>query len=199
VEPLAVCVSSTRFSPWLDASQAWSILSPHPEHLPQPLMINGVEVSCEVRFSHRAVRAALPMTGEVSHRLSCPNLLPGPVATRQKVWCIHGFEETGSCHLEYVVLGGRDAQRAQGAVALRDGVPAEPLRPGALVFDALHAGGDMVMQAAPVGSRTDAVSPGRRALREQRPAAEHLGDRPHATEMAQSVRLLLSSVLRSSL
>ena len=158
-----------------------------------------IQVSFDVRFSHIAVRAKLPMTGEVSPRISCPNLLPVPVTTRQKVWFRDGFEDTGACHLEEFVLGGRDAQRAQGAVALRDGVPADQLRPVALVFDSLHEGGDMVMQAAPVGSCTHAVYPRRRALIEQRPAAEHLGDRQHAKEIAKAVRLIMSSFRRYAL
>src|SRR5712691_436261 len=117
-------------------------------------MINVVEEAFNVRFYHVGVRAKLEMTGEVSYRISCPNLLPVPVATRHKVWFIDGFEDTGYCHLEDFVLGGRDAQRAQGAVALRYVVPTDQLRPVALVFDSLHEGGDMVMQAAPVGSCT---------------------------------------------
>ena len=108
-------------------------------------------------------------------------------------------EETGSCPLEAGVLGSRDAQRAQGAGALRDGVPPDHLRPVARVCDALHEGGAMGMQAAPVGSCTEAVSPGRRALLAQRPAAEHRGDRQPATAMAPSVRRILRSVRRSSL
>jgi hypothetical protein len=162
-------------------------------------MINVVEDAFDVRFSHRGVRAKLPMTGEVSHRISCSTLLPVPVATRQEVWCRDGVEDTGYCPLEECVLRGRDAQRAQGAVALRDRVPTDQLRPVALGFDALHERGDMVVQTVPLGSCTDAVYPGRRALIEQRPAAEHIDNRQHAKEIAKAVRLLMSSFLRSSL
>src|SRR5438128_3543834 len=158
-----------------------------------------IEVSFDVRFYHIVVRAKLQMTGEVSHRISCPNLLPVTVATRQKVWFIDGVEDTGYCHLEEFVLRGRDAQRAQGAVTLRDRVPSDKLRPVALGFDSLHERGDMVVQTVPIGSCTDAVYPGRRALIAQRPAAEHIGDRQHAKEIAKSVRLILSSFLRYSL
>ncbi len=199
----------TGWSPWPSVSPTPALhhcslrrrhgRAPPPEPLPQPLRITVVAVSFDGRFSHRAVRTTWPMTGAVSHRLSCPKLLPGPVATRQQVGCRDGFEATGACPLEAGVRGGRDAQRAQGAVALRDGVPADHLRPVALVVDALHAGGAMVMPAAPVGSCTAAVSPSRRALMQERPAAAPRGHRPQAQEMAQAVRLRRRSLRRSAL
>ena len=85
MEHLAVGISHTRFAPCADEPEEGAILYPQPEHLQQPFMINVVEEAFDVRFSHRVVRATLPMTGESSHRISCANLLPGAVATRQEV------------------------------------------------------------------------------------------------------------------
>ena len=55
VEHLAVRVEDTRFSPLLQESQEWSILSPQPQHLPQPPMINVVEGALDVRFYDKVV------------------------------------------------------------------------------------------------------------------------------------------------
>ncbi len=55
------------------------------------------------------------------------------------------------------------------------------------------------MPAAPVGSCTAAVSPSRRALMQERPAAAPRGHRPQAQEMAQAVRLRRRSLRRSAL
>jgi len=199
VEHLAVGISHTRFAPCADEPEEGAIVYAPPQHVPQPLMVYMVTGAFDVRFNHRALRAKWQVTREIPHRISCSSLFPVAVAPCKNVLLVDGFQSPRYRHLEECILCGGDAQRAQGAVALRDGVPADHLRPVALVFDALHEGGDMVMQPFPIGSDTDAVSPRRRSLLEERPAAEHLGNGQHAKEMAQSVRLVVCSFLRSSL
>ncbi len=162
-------------------------------------MVSRVNVACDVRFHHRAIRATLPVTREVSYRISCSHLLPVALAACQKVLLVDSVQSPHSRRLEECVLCGGNAQRAQGAMALREVVPSDPFGSVALRFPSLHEGGDMIMQTCPRGACTDAVYPSRRTLVEERPAAEHLGDRQHAKEMTKAVRRVVGSFLRYAL
>jgi len=162
-------------------------------------MVSRVKGAGDVRFHHRAIRATWPVPREVSYRISCPNLLPVALAAGKNVLLGESVQSPHDRRLEECVLCGGNAQRAPGAVALRDGVPSDPCGPVALRLHSLHEGGDMVMQTFPRGSCTDAVSPRRRTLVEERPAAEYLGDRQHAKEITQAVRRVVGSFLRYAL
>ena len=76
-----------------------------------------IEVAFDVRFHHRAIRAKLQVTCEVSDRISCPNLLPGAIAAGKKILLIDSVQYPRDRRLEEFVLCGGDAQRAQGALA----------------------------------------------------------------------------------
>ena len=93
-----------------------------------------------------------------------PNLLPVAIAAGKKILLIDSVQYPRDRRLEEFVLCGGDAQRAQGALALRDVVPSNQFGSVALRFHSLHEGGDMVMQTFPIRSCTDAVYPRCRPL-----------------------------------
>jgi hypothetical protein len=162
-------------------------------------MIYMVKVAFDVRFHHIAIRAKLPVTCEVSDRISCPNLLPVAIAAGKQVLLIESVQYPRDRRLEECVLCGGDAQRAQGALTLRDGVPSNQFGSVALRFHSLHEGGDMVMQTFPISSCTEAVYPRCRTLVQERPAAEHIGNGQHTKESTKAVYLVVCSFLRYAL
>jgi hypothetical protein len=187
VESLAVRVEHTRVEPCADEPAEGPIVSALPPHVHPPRMVSMVQVAFDIGFYHRAIRAKLPVTCAGSDRISCPTLLPVALATGKKVWLGESVQYPRDRRLEEFVLCGGDAQRAQGALPLRDGVPANQCGSVALRLHSLHEGGDMAMQTCPLGSCPDAVSPRCRTLLEERPAAEHLGNGPPTKEMTKAV------------
>ena len=158
-ESLAVRVEHTRFEPCADEPEAGPIGDALPQPGHQPRLISMVNVALDVRFHHRAIRAKVPMTCAVSARISCPNLLPVAIAACTKGLLVESVQSPHDRRLEACVLWGGNAPRAQGALALRDGVPSDQFSSGARRLHALPEGGDMGLQTFPLGSCTAAVYP----------------------------------------
>lgn len=199
MESRAVRVEHPRFAPCADEPEEGPIVYALPHHVQQPPLVSMVTVACDIGFHHLTRRATLPVTCEVSDRLSCPHLLPGAIATCKKVLRVDSVQYPRDRRLEACVRCGGDAQRAQGALTLRDGVPSNQCGSGALRLHSRHEGGDMVMPTCPLGSCTEAVSPRCRTLLEERPAAEHLGHWQPTKEMTKAVGLVVGSFRRYAL
>ena len=149
-----------------------------------------IEEALNVGLHHIPIPPVLQVKGQVSDRSPCPTFRPVPITAPQKFLLVNRVQDSGAGCLEPLVLDHQDASWPLLAVALRNVVPANQLRPVSLLLQPPYQCLDIRLQILCLRLPRHAIDPAGRVLVQVAPAVHQELDVQAAVEVAKSVRLV---------
>src|SRR5713101_2017071 len=92
--------------PLADKPQKGALLNALSQPADPPVLIPAVTEALEVRLHHVVLVPKLELDRQFVYGLQGPHARSIPITTAQEILLVDGFEETGDCHLQQLILHG---------------------------------------------------------------------------------------------